>query len=439
MKTLHFDCFAGISGDMTLGALVDLGVDRGELVHELEKLGLEGWKLDFVRDERNGVTGTRAIVDTGENHHAHHDHDHDHEHEHDHDHDHEHEHSHEHEHDHGHSRRHEHHSHNSWKDIRNILEKSALREGAKKRAVDIFSRIAGAESRVHGVPVDDVAFHEVGAMDSIIDIAGAAICLDLLAPDMITASEIELGGGTVKCAHGILPAPAPATVLLVQGLPVKTGGFNREMTTPTGAAILAASVDRFIVTGEGSGIFRELKTGTGIGARKMDKPNILRVSLRETAEAVHPGWKSENLVLLEANIDDMTGEELGFLMERFFEEGALDVTFTPLTMKKSRPGTLVSVLGRPEKTDVFRGCFFRYSSTIGFREIPVNRVFLGREEKVLKGAFGEAAEKTVFTGKEPLRSKIEFEDRARVARERHVTLGEADRIIREEAGGGRRI
>jgi uncharacterized protein (DUF111 family) len=276
-------------------------------------------------------------------------------------------------------------------------------------------------------------------MDSIIDIAGAAICLDLLAPDMITASEIELGGGTVKCAHGILPAPAPATVLLVQGLPVKTGGFNREMTTPTGAAILAASVDRFIVTGEGSGIFRELKTGTGIGARKMDKPNILRVSLRETAEAVHPGWKSENLVLLEANIDDMTGEELGFLMERFFEEGALDVTFTPLTMKKSRPGTLVSVLGRPEKTDVFRGCFFRYSSTIGFREIPVNRVFLGREEKVLKGAFGEAAEKTVFTGKEPLRSKIEFEDRARVARERHVTLGEADRIIREEAGGGRRI
>jgi uncharacterized protein (DUF111 family) len=272
-------------------------------------------------------------------------------------------------------------------------------------------------------------------MDSIIDIAGAAICLDLLAPDVITSSEIELGSGTVKCAHGILPVPAPATALLVQGLPVKTGGFNREMTTPTGAAILAASVDRFIVTGEESGVFRELKTGTGIGMRKMDKPNILRVSLREAAEAVHPDRKNESLVLFEANIDDMTGEEMGFLMERFLEEGALDVTFIPLTMKKSRPGTLVSVLGRPEKKDALGGCFFRYSSTIGFREIPVNRVSLRREEKTLKGTFGEAVEKTVFTGEKPLRSKIEFEDRARVARERHVTLGEAERIIREETGG----
>jgi uncharacterized protein (TIGR00299 family) protein len=427
MKTLHFDCFAGISGDMTLGALVDLGVDPGELARELEKLGLEGWKLDFVRDERNGVTGTRAIVDIGEDHHGHaHDHEHEH-HEHErHDYNH---------HDHGHSHSHEHHSHNSWKDIRNILEKSALRDGAKKRAIGIFSRIADAESRVHGVPVDEVAFHEVGAMDSIIDITGAAICLDLLAPDVITASEIELGSGTVKCAHGILPVPAPATALLVQGLPVKTGGFNREMTTPTGAAILAVSVDRFIVTGEESGVFRELKTGTGIGTRKMDKPNILRVSLRETAEAVHPDRKSENLVLFEANIDDMTGEELGFLMERFLEEGALDVTFTPLVMKKSRPGTLVSVLGRPEKTDALRECFFRYSSTIGFREIPVNRVSLRREEKTLRGTFGEASEKTVFAGEKPLRSKIEFEDRARIARERHVALCEAERIIREETSG----
>jgi uncharacterized protein (TIGR00299 family) protein len=320
-----------------------------------------------------------------------------------------------------------------------------LGAGAKKRALDIFSRVADAESLVHGVPVDEVAFHEVGALDSIIDIAGAAVCLDMLAPGCITASEIELGGGTVTCAHGVLPVPAPATQLLVRGLPVKTGGFNKEMTTPTGAAILAASVDRFIVTGEGSGIFREIKTGTGIGARKMDKPNILRVSLRESAEDA-AGQYAEPLVLLEANIDDMTGEALGFLMERFFDSGALDAVFVPVTMKKSRPGTLVSVLARPEKAGSLRECFFRYSSTIGLREIPVNRFCLRREERIVRGGFGEAREKLVFSGgapersssspdgEKPFRSKIEFEDRARIARERRVSLDQAERIIREESG-----
>jgi uncharacterized protein (DUF111 family) len=257
----------------------------------------------------------------------------------------------------------------------------------------------------------------------------------MLAPDLITSSEIELGGGTVTCAHGVLPVPAPATQLLVRGLPVKTGGFNREMTTPTGAAILAASVDRFIVTGEGSGIFRDITTGTGIGTRKMDKPNILRVSLRESAEGAG-GEIPEPLVLLEANIDDMTGEALGFLMERFFDTGALDAVFVPVTMKKSRPGTLVSVLARPEKSGALRDCFFRYSSTIGLREIPVNRFCLRRGERIMRGGFGEAREKLVFQdGEKPFRSKIEFEDRARVARERRVPLDQAERIIREESDG----
>jgi uncharacterized protein (DUF111 family) len=276
-------------------------------------------------------------------------------------------------------------------------------------------------------------------MDSIIDIAGAAVSLDMLAPDMITAGAVELGGGTVKCAHGILPVPAPATLLLVKGFPVKTGGFNREMTTPTGAAILAASVDRFIAEGEGSGVFREQRTGTGIGARKMDKPNVLRVSLRET-QGSQSRWHTEALTLLEANIDDMTGEALGFLMDRFFEAGALDVTFSPVTMKKSRPGTLVSVLGRSETLQGLRECFFRHSSTIGFREIPVNRLSLGRGERVIRGPFGEAKEKFVFYGKDgsagkPFRSKIEFEDRARVARELQVPLDEAERVIRKEDDG----
>jgi uncharacterized protein (TIGR00299 family) protein len=298
--------------------------------------------------------------------------------------------------------------------------------------LDIFSRIAKAESQVHGVGEEDIAFHEVGALDSIIDIVGAAICLDILKPDRITCGEIELGGGTVHCAHGELPVPAPATLLLCRGLPVKTGGFNKEMTTPTGAAILASSVDEFITIGN----FRELKTAYGIGKRKLDKPNVLRVSLREESlESRGQGggqggdFMSEDLITLETNIDDMTGEALGFLMDALFDAGALDVTITPCVMKKSRPGTIVSVLVPPEKLAALRGTLFQRSSAIGFREIPLRRLSLKREAAELRGEFGSARTKTVFYDGKPLRSKIEYEDRARLARERGISLEAAEKII----------
>jgi uncharacterized protein (DUF111 family) len=243
-------------------------------------------------------------------------------------------------------------------------------------------------------------------------------------------------------------------VILVKGLPVRTGGFNKEMTTPTGAAILASCVDEFI-TGPTS--FTEIKTGYGIGTRKMERPNFLRVSWREVSPAVTSSnvansiaanngargidgggkpWKAEELVLLEANIDDMTAEALGFLMERLFDAGALDVTFSSTTMKKSRPGTLVSVLGSPVKLDALREAFFRNSTTIGFRETAVNRVSLKREEGSLTGSFGSAREKTVFYGGKKLRSKIEFEDRAKLARAQHISLDEAESIIARESVKG---
>jgi uncharacterized protein (TIGR00299 family) protein len=402
MKTLHFDCFAGISGDMALGAFVDLGVDRDVLHSELQKLGFEGWSLRFVRDERRGITGTLALVEV-EDHHDHHIIE----------------------------THHAGHSHNSWKEIRSLIEAAPLPAGVKARAVDIFSRIAKAEAEVHGVSEEDVAFHEVGAVDSIIDIVGAAVCLDLLKPDRITCSEIELGGGVVHCAHGILPVPAPATVILCRGLPVKTGGFQNEMTTPTGAAILASCVDEFI----SSARFREIKTGYGIGKRKTDKPNVLRLSLREEGLRAKAGgdrpWSIEERILMEANIDDMSGEALGFLMDSLFAEGALDVTFSPCTMKKSRPGIVLSVLTEVEKLNGLRETLFRKSTTIGFREIPVRRLSLRREEEKLSGNFGEARQKTVFYGKERLRSKIEFNDRARLAKDRGISLEEAERIIRD--------
>jgi uncharacterized protein (TIGR00299 family) protein len=403
---------------MTLGALVDLGVDPALLRRELEKLGLEGWKLNFVRDQRNGITGVHAVVELeGTEDHIAQDDDPPYR-----------EHLHEHEHPHEHEHRGGGHAHNSWKEIRGIIEGAPLSEGAKRRALDIFSRIARAEAQVHGTSVDDAAFHEVGALDSIIDVVGSAICLDILRPERVSCSEIELGGGTVKCAHGILPVPAPATELLVQGLPVKTGGFNKEMTTPTGAAILAASVDEFIT---GPSAFRQIKTGIGIGTRKMDKPNVLRVSWREDSAPPAGGgrWKNESLTLLESNIDDMTAEALGFFMERLFEAGALDAAFSSLLMKKSRPGTKVSVLGRNENLEALRECFFRHSTTIGFREIPVNRVSLERREGELAGDFGKVRSKTVYLGGDKLRTKIEYEDRARLARDRGISLEAAEALI----------
>jgi uncharacterized protein (TIGR00299 family) protein len=451
LKTLHFDCFAGISGDMALGAFVDLGVDPGSLRTELSKLGLEGWTLEFVREERGGITGIHAYVKLeGRTDHIAHDDDsllyehgcHNHSHDHPHSgHDHIHHH---HQHDHSQEGGHE---HRSWKDIRKLIEVSGLTAGAKKRALAIFTGIAEAESQVHGVSSEDITFHEVGAMDSIIDIVGAAICMDLLNPDRITCGEVELGGGTVTCAHGVLPVPAPATLILCRGMPVKTGGFNKEMTTPTGAAILAASVDEFTLTGN----FTELKTGYGIGTRKTERPNLLRISWREersltgpvctaipvqeagrTPPAAEEGIIAEELVLIEANIDDMSGEALGFLMENLFEAGALDVTLTPCAMKKSRPGTIVSVLCPPLKLDALRRAMFRQSSTIGFRETLVRRLSLNREESRVIGGFGEARLKTVFWEDRPLRSKIEYEDRAGLAREKGVSLADAEQIIKTD-------
>lgn len=374
---------------MTLGALVDLGVQPSELRAELDKLNLKNWSLDFEPDERCGITGTRAIVRdlaAGEQH-----------------------------------------GHTHWSEIRTLIENSALSEGCKSRSLSIFQKLAKAEAEVHGTTVDDVAFHEVGAIDSIIDIVGAAICIELLKPDKITSSEVELGGGTVRCAHGELPVPAPATLKLCAGIPVRQSGFNVEMTTPTGAAILAACVDEFITCAS----WREIKSAYGIGGRKLDKPNVLRVSLRSDilsanavgtdavgADKLHEtinGFNIEELYLIETNIDDMTGEGFGFLMESLFEAGALDVTFTPCVMKKSRPGTIVSALCASGKRAAIRETIFCRSTTIGLREIPLRRYSLPRK---IKNDIKSSNLKN-YT-----RVKTEYESRAAIARKKNIPLDE---------------
>jgi len=237
MKILYYDCFAGISGDMHLGAMIDAGVDPEHLLNELKKLPLDGYKVKITRDQRKSIEGTRVdiIVEGGHVHHHHHNDDHHHGHDHDHNHHHHHHHE---EHPH-------HHEHRNLADIKKIISESGLPEETKTRAMKMFLLIAEAEAKIHGVSVDEIHFHEVGAVDSIVDITGAAICLEYLKPDRILSSTIELGSGMVKCAHGLMPVPAPATAEILKNIPVKIGSTPHEATTPTGAAILAANVDEF--------------------------------------------------------------------------------------------------------------------------------------------------------------------------------------------------
>ncbi|MDR2490737.1 MAG: nickel pincer cofactor biosynthesis protein LarC [Spirochaetaceae bacterium] len=412
MKILHFDCFAGISGDMALGAFVDLGVAPEYILGELKKLNVHGWKLDFTKAHRCGIYGTEASVVLDEKPPA------------------------------GHA------GHTSWSEIKSLIEASALTEGAKRRAIDIFAGIAAAEAEVHGTTPEEVCFHEVGALDSIIDIAGAAICLDVLQPDKITAGPVELGGGFVECAHGTLPVPAPAVLRLCASMPVTTGGFDKEMTTPTGAGILAAIVDEFIHTTS----FIQVKTGFGIGKRVLDKPNILRVSWREAqtafgaaadaegaaaatgtgepAEAARGVPVYQKLRVLETNIDDMTGEELSFLMDNLFDAGALDVTATPCCMKKNRPAQTVSVLCDRESADAIVDCLFAKSSTLGIKIFDIARAALPRRIEKLHTEFGPVNVKTAwYNGQQ--RRKIEYDDRAAAARLQNISLRQSEYILNE--------
>lgn len=272
MRILYYDCFSGISGDMNLGAMIDLGVDKDYLINELSKLNLEDeYKIEVRRDSRKGIEGTKVDVILNDNH-GHHEHIHGDDHQYSHDNNHEHSQGHDHHH---HCHEHNHHIHRNLKDIEDMINSSSLSDNVKKLSLNMFMKVAEAEAKVHGKPLYQVHFHEVGAVDSIVDIVGAAICLDYLKVDKIMASSVELGGGFVKCAHGLIPVPAPATVEILKGIPVKLGIVPFETTTPTGAAILAANVNEFTDIKE----FTIEKIGYGVGGRDTEIPNVLRVYL----------------------------------------------------------------------------------------------------------------------------------------------------------------
>lgn len=392
---LHYDCFAGVSGDMNLAALIDLGVPADRLRTELSKLHLHDWELKTSRAEKMGIHGTRVDVDLHEHH--------------------------EHSRDDVHAHAHHHHEHRTFTDIRRMIEDSSLSERVKRDSIAIFRIVAEAEAAVHARAVDEIHFHEVGAVDSIIDIVGAAIGMEFLNPSKITASPLELGGGFVKCAHGTMPIPAPATARILEGIPVTTGAVPFEMTTPTGAAIIRHYASSFAAKLS----FTIRKSGIGVGHRDTEIPNLLRVYLAETSAAV------ESRVLIETNIDDMNPELYAHVMDRLFAEGADDVWLTPIIMKKSRPAVTLSVLCAASDGERISQTILVETTSLGLRKTPIDKTALERETLTVKTSLGEVRVKRARIGGIE-KSKPEYDDCARIAKKRDMPLRDVYALLQKE-------
>jgi uncharacterized protein (TIGR00299 family) protein len=398
MKILYYDCFSGISGDMNLGALVDLGVAPEYLAEELKKLKLDGYKINFSEAQRKGITGTQVDVVLAQGHHHGHEHD-----------------------EHSHHER----SHRNLHDIAHIIRDSELSAPVKKMSLDIFQLVALAESKIHAKPVDEVHFHEVGAIDSIVDIVGAAICIDFLKPDRIIASPVEMGGGFVHCAHGVFPVPAPATLEIMKDKPMKLGATPFETATPTGVAILVALADEFTETPA----FTISKTGYGIGHRDTDIPNVLRVCLGETDRKTPEN--TVDAVILECNIDDMNPEYYTYIIEQLFASGADDVFLQHIVMKKTRPAVLLSVLCSPEKATELEHILFTETSTMGVRYHTVKKKMLARKITTVDTPWGPVRVKAAFYQNQALKSKPEYDDCAAIARQNGLHIEQVYQYIRE--------
>lgn len=341
MKTLYFDCYAGASGDMILGAMVAAGVNPQQLEAQLSLLGVSGYKVEFEIVDRSGISATYARVET----------------------------AHEHEHRH-------------LSDILKIIYDSRLSASVKDRAAKIFTRLAEAEAHVHHVPLEDVHFHEVGALDAIIDVIGASICFDLLGIDRFICSALHVGSGTVEMSHGRFPVPPPAVAELLKGVPIYSTDIKGELVTPTGAAIITSVCSEY-------GPIPTMKlssTGYGAGTRSYEKfPNALRVLIGE--DEIEPG-ETEQLWMIETSVDDMSPQFFGHVMERAMELGALDCYFTPIQMKKNRPGVLLSILCRPAQRESLTQMVFTETTTLGVRSYEVERRALKREIVSVETQYG---------------------------------------------------
>lgn len=449
-KTLYLECYSGISGDMTVAALLDLGADRSVLDRVLKSLKVSGFETKISRVVKSGIDACDfdVVLDKEhENHdhdmeylHGHHHKGHENNHFYDHNHAHEdeaeHFHSHEHNHAHGagSAQDRHHHEHRGIKEITYIIEHSAMTENAKKIALRIFEILAEAESKAHNVPVDQVHFHEVGAVDSIVDIVSVAVCLDDLDVTEVIVPVLCEGRGTVRCQHGILPIPVPAVANIVSAnhLHLKMTEVEGELVTPTGAAIVAAvkTKDKLPET------FEIQKIGIGAGKRQYECPGILRAMFisESTEQAKGRNPKAENqetkdtIIKMETNIDDCSGEVLGFVMERLMKAGARDVHYVPVFMKKNRPAWVLNVICKEEDMETLQNIIFEETTTIGIRYSRMERTILPRETRTLPTPWGEVLAKVcTLNGKEQIYP--EYESVAQLSREKEIPFTEIYRYI----------
>jgi len=388
-KILYFDCFSGASGDMVLGALLDAGLPLAELEAALGSLMIPGYRLAADRVLRAGVSATKFRLIEPEGH--------------------------GHTHDHGHGHPHTHHGHRSLAEIVALIERSSLSADPRARAIALFRRLAEAEAGIHQMPVDQVHLHEVGALDSIIDIVGAVFGLQWFGADRIISSPLNVGGGTVQSAHGVFPVPAPATLRLLEGVPVYSSGVQMETVTPTGALLVAGHASAF----GPMPAMRVERVGYGAGDRELPgTPNVLRVIVGHDDSAAH----AQRVVALECEIDDMNPQIYGVLMEKLYAAGALEVFYTAVQMKKNRPGTLLTVVAPPDMRDALTGIVFRETTTIGLRYQDLLRACLDREIVVVETPVGPVRFKIARRDGEVLNASPEFEDCARAAAERSLPV-----------------
>lgn len=406
MKTLYFDCFAGVSGNMILGAMISLGVDPLRLKKEIEKLNISDFELEVDPVNRAGIGAVhiRTVYE-------------------------------------------EEHRHRRLSDIVNVVSNSGLSRAVKKRSIEVFERLATAEANVHGTSVETVHFHEVGAMDAIIDVVGACVCFDFLGIERFQCSKIHTGTGFIEISHGRYPVPPPAVTSLLKGFPVYSTDIEGELATPTGAAIVSTVCADF--NGMPEMIIEA--TGYGAGSRAYDRfPNVLRVIIGETNNA--NAVEAERLILLETNLDDTTGETLGFLMERSLELGALDCWFAPIQMKKNRPGHTVSLLCRDPDREKLSNLLYTESSAIGLRIRHVERECLRRSLEKVETRFGAVGVKVATLNGRVVNVKPEFDELVFLAETAGVELKrltaevaelcakhyEGARIVGKQASGGSR-
>ena len=401
MRTLYIDCGMGVAGDMLTGALLDLLDEAGQaaFLRELNAALAGKAVVTAGPDMKCGVRGmhVRVTINGEEEGHEHHHH-----------------HADEHHHEDG---EHHHHHHNGIKEIRELIDAMPLSENVRFHAREVFDSIAAAEAQVHGQDMEHIHFHEVGTLDAVADVAGVCLLMEKLKPEQVIVSPVNVGGGTVKCAHGILPVPAPATEILLRGRPWYEGNIKTELCTPTGAALVGHFADRF----ESAPILRVEKCGYGTGTKEFARLNAVRALLGEAA------GEPDYLLELQCNLDDMSGEEIGFAMERLFDAGALDVWTTAIGMKKNRPGVLLSVLCRREQHDTLLSTLFRHTTTLGVREVLCPRYPLERSFREAQTPWGPVMLKRA-EGWGVTREKPEYEDLARIARENDLRL----RDVREQ-------